>query len=366
MTIHLTIRDLRDVICETDITDESTISDLKAVISEFYKAKAVSDLILIFHGEILEDERTLVSYGIKDGSTLYVSAKHTHNYADKDEIEKPNLPKPNTSSDSFTSLMQSSIGKSIMNMIQNNPQAYADMLRSNPIFSQIAENNPQLQHILNDSDMLSEQIGMYLNPENQNQTARTMDRMLDAVESMPGGFQALSKQINDLQEPLMDGLMDQIKGSGKTKTNIDSKPLSKPSEEPIPFQNPQQQGFGPFSFFNSNSQSLQWPMNDSAVGGNDNAIPREAVDLINKGALICLSKGLQVEKLPGFSELIELCCPHVKKGMTNILQVYSTQLKMMNEMGFKDNEENIRALIQTNGEVSQAIDYLLAQMQFQY
>lgn len=253
--------------------------------------------------------------------------------------------------------MQSPIGKYIMNVIQNNPQAYADMLRSNPIFNQIAESNPQLQHVLNDSDMLSEQMNLFLNPENQNQTALTMDRMLDAVESMPGGFQALSKQVNDLQEPLFDGIMEQFKGNGNTKTNIDTKAPLKPSEDPIPF--------GPYQ--SQYSSQYQNPLFSFLMPNNDfnpppqttsQSIPPEALELISNGIEKCRAKGLMIADLPGFKDLADACSAPPVKNTVNYYQLYAEQLKQMNEMGFNDNEMNIRALIQSNGDIGQAIDYM--------
>lgn len=358
MTIHLTIRDLQRVICDTNINSSSTVSDLKAAIADIEKSIVISDVSLVFHGQVLEDERTLISYGIKNNDTIFTVTKKRKEKSHEFHKDLISSRRPNdTSGDSFSSLMKSPLGKYIMNMIQNNPQAYADMLRSNPTFKQMAESNPQLQHVLNDSDMLSEQMNLFLNPENQNQTALTMDRMFDAVESMPGGFQALSKQINDLQEPLFDGIMEQFKGTGNSKTNIDTTAPSKPSEDPIPFgsyQSPYSQQNPPFfNFFmqTPNSAPLEPPPPPPQI-------PAEAVDLINKGVEKCKSKGLNIADLPGFKDLVNACnnSPYRK---VDYFQFYSDELKQMNDMGFLDNEKNIRALIQSNGDIGQAIDYLM-------
>lgn len=355
MTIHLTICNLQGTICETDINNTSTVGDLKAVIVEYDKTILISELSLVFRGQVLEDERTIASYGIKDGDKIFTVSRKKKNVEDDKKKDPTASRRPNSSENSFSSLMNSPIGKYIMNMIRNNPQAYADMLRSNPIFNQIAESNPQLQHVLNDSDMLSEQMNLFLNPENQNQTALTMDRMLDTVESMPGGFQILSKQINDLQEPLFDGIMEQFKGNGKSKTNIDTKAPLKPSEDPIPFGPPPPQ-FSQNSPFNFLMQGL----NEYAppAPAAPPSIPPEAIELINNGIEKCRSKGLIIADLPGFKDLVDACSAFPTKNNVNFYQLYADQLKQMNEMGFKDNEMNIRALIQSNGDIGQAIDYM--------
>lgn len=355
MTIHLTICNLQGTICETDIINTSTVGSLKAVIVEYDKSILISELSLVFRGQILEDERTIVSYGIKDGDKIFTVARKKKNVENDKKKEPAASQRPNSSDNSFSSLMNSPIGKYIMNMIRNNPQAYADMLRSNPIFNQIAESNPQLQHVLNDSDMLSEQMNLFLNPENQNQTALTMDRMLDTVESMPGGFQILSKQINDLQEPLFDGIMEQFKGNGKSKTNIDTKAPLKPSEDPIPFGPPPSQ-FSQNSPFNFLMQGLN--EYTPSVPAAPPSIPPEAVELINNGIEKCRSKGLIIADLPGFKDLVDACSAFPTKNNINFYQLYADQLKQMNEMGFNDNEMNIRALIQSNGDIGQAIDYM--------
>ncbi len=51
--------------------------------------------------------------------------------------------------------------------------------------------------------------------------------------------------------------------------------------------------------------------------------------------------------------------PAATPNMEQLAQTYASQLQALNDMGFFDREENLRVLIQVNGNVSAAIERLL-------
>ncbi|KAH0792371.1 ubiquilin-1-like protein [Histomonas meleagridis] len=354
--LHLLIKDSQGIVGDVDIQSISTIFNLKEEISRLTK-KSPDDCILIYQGAILVDVRTLQSYNIQTNSTLYVTYKQKEDKPTKDNHKKTDLKA--SPQGIFGELKNSPMMKSMIEYFQNNPQIYMDILKSNPEFQKIAESNPQIQHALNDPDMLKEQLGSLLNPDAGNENAHTFDRMMDLVESLPGGFQALNHTINEF-DPVLDGLQNQLSLSPKIPTKLTKEKPDKPSEDPLPsismgnnnnFQNPNMlfgKGLDLFGLPRPLQPQLppkkleETPPNDSSA------------DLVVSGISKCIENRFNIIELPGMELLKELY------GELSPEAKYKNELMQLEGMGFRNKDRNIKALTESNGDLYLAIDYLVS------
>ena len=67
------------------------------------------------------------------------------------------------------------------------------MLLNNPQTRRMLENNPQIGHALRDPQYLRQISEMLTNPAMMEEAQRSADQAMRNVESLPGGFNALSR-----------------------------------------------------------------------------------------------------------------------------------------------------------------------------
>lgn len=380
--ISIFIKTTKGVLCDVTVNELSSVFQLKEeIVSEAkLEVKSANQLHLIFRGLHLEDERTLKSYGIQDGCNVYM-------LFEKAKLAEPPKPKekPAPPMNNMFAMYQTPIGKAIMKIVEENPQIYVNMITNNPAFKSLAEQNPQFSHLLNDPDLLSDQIKMLQNPESMALAARSIDRMLDNVEVMPGGFQAVSKSISSIQDPLLDGLSEQFRLPQKS-TTIPEVPLSEPSSEPLPLITTPQPSFPPFmgnEFNDMNFNSgfgdfgLQMPNLPPPMSPFGNQamnpvlpppLPSTGDKLIMDGIQTCEETGFDILSIPGMAPLFKAfsSVPKTDLHFSNeqLKNRYRDELKELYEMGFSDLEGNIQALVHTDGNIDTAIDYIIERQTF--
>merc|ERR1719412_499278 len=98
--------------------------------------------------------------------------------------------------------------------LMQNPQLMQQMMNS-PMMQQmfsnpeLLQNNPQLRHVLKDPALMKHAMRAASNPEYYNEMLKNNDRALRNIESIPGGFSALSRLYNQIQKP-MERAMDDM------------------------------------------------------------------------------------------------------------------------------------------------------------
>lgn len=103
--------------------------------------------------------------------------------------------------------MQQIMNSPVMQHLTSNPELFRSMMESNPAIQDLIRRNPEVGHVLNDPQMLRQSLEMARNPAMQAEMIRQHDRALSNVESMPGGFNLLSRMYSDVQQPLMDAVV---------------------------------------------------------------------------------------------------------------------------------------------------------------
>ncbi|XP_033001620.1 ubiquilin-1-like [Lacerta agilis] len=87
------------------------------------------------------------------------------------------------------------------------------MIMSVPQMQQLAEQNPEINHILNNSEFLREMIDVATSPAVMDEIIRNHDRALSNLESIPGGYSALQQLYNDIEAPMLNAVQAQFQGN---------------------------------------------------------------------------------------------------------------------------------------------------------
>merc|ERR1719188_2233386 len=106
--------------------------------------------------------------------------------------------------------------------MMQNPELISNLFNSNPALKELMKSNPQLRHILKDPSLMQHAMKAASNPEYYNEMLKNNDRALRNIESIPGGFSALSRLYSSIQKPMeraMDDMFRQRHGKDTTTIN---------------------------------------------------------------------------------------------------------------------------------------------------
>ncbi|XP_077197180.1 ubiquilin-1-like [Paroedura picta] len=87
------------------------------------------------------------------------------------------------------------------------------MIMSVPQMRQLAEQNPEISHILSNPDFLREMMGGATSSAVMDEIIRNQDRALSNLESIPGGYSALQQFYNDIEAPMLNAVDTQFQGN---------------------------------------------------------------------------------------------------------------------------------------------------------
>ena len=101
-------------------------------------------------------------------------------------------------------MMRQMLDNPMVQSLMSNPDVIREMMMSNPQMQSLVERNPEIQHMLNNPQLMRETMEMARNPAALSELMRSHDRALSNLESVPGGFNALSRIYREVQEPMMN------------------------------------------------------------------------------------------------------------------------------------------------------------------
>eukprot|EP01071_Lankesteria_metandrocarpae_P003185 Lankesteria_metandrocarpae@DN2813_c0_g1_i1.p1 len=119
------------------------------------------------------------------------------------------------SQDTVQQMMQSPFVQNLM----DRPEFVSMVLDSNPALRELRERNPELNHILNDPQLLRESMEAVRNPNIFRETMRSNDRAMSNIEAMPGGFNALRRMYHTVQEPVWEAAVAGMSSQDSTGTS---------------------------------------------------------------------------------------------------------------------------------------------------
>jgi len=393
MSLSLKIKTTSGLIIETQADRDLTIFDLKAICCEELETDPERQTLL-YKGKVCDDDLTLEELGIQNNSTFIVLLKKvTSPKAARKEKESPprnaeektddaqrqsnnsnlnhsnnaalgNMASLGMNADAMQSMQQSlmqnpEMMKQMMqsplmkNMLQN-PEVMQNLFNSSPALQQLMKDNPQLRHVLKDPSLMEHAMRAASNPEYYNEMLKNNDRALRNIESIPGGFSALSRLYNQIQKPMeraMDDIYRQRFGQSQTiLSDISDKskgPTTKPMENPWgnDFKQKQQQQ-------QQNRNMLQ--SQQSPNGG--------MADMMGMMNLMSMMNSGQHSNPNAPSNANQFGINSFGMGgHSNPSQLYTQQLQELRSMGFEDEQRNCNALVATGGNVAAAVQYLLDQ-----
>ncbi|KAI9277474.1 hypothetical protein BY458DRAFT_505085 [Sporodiniella umbellata] len=397
---------------EVDI-NSTTVHGLKKIIAASMGDVSPDDLKLVFSGRILKNEDSCSEYKIAEGNTVHVVRSGTNRVPIQQEPIPPipatpspaNLPglagsmnldinpfagemgMPNMDPEVVRQMMDSPFMQGLL----DNPEFIRSMVMNNPQIKAIAEQNPEIGHLMTDPSFLRQSMEMMRNPELMREMQRNNDRALSNIEAIPGGFNHLRRMYSTIQEPMESAMSPSgIRSSEEAnerlarQLNVESVPDNSLNTQALP--NPwapppsqQQQttrsnttpsastsGQNPFAslFGGASPFSQQQPQAQS----NNSTTP--AVPFWADPNFIQASMRMQQSLLSGQSQnnssnlfqQMMMGTPNNNStpSSTEPPEVrFRDQLVQLEEMGFLEKDANVRALLATGGNVEAAVEYLL-------
>jgi len=303
---------------------ENTVLDLKNLLYELTDIRP-EEQRLVYSGKILNDEDLLSFYNIRDGNSIYLvrAAKNKIQSISPQAISQQKNKKP-ASGGMDSEFVSQLLDNPFIQSVMSNPEFIRSIYMSNPQFKKVIEKNPEMAQIFNDPEYLKQCMEIARNPEMMNEMLRNQDRAMNNLESIPGGFQALSSLYQTVQSPLMDSLRPEQDKSTKEQNEYYAKKLL-------------------------NGKKL-----DKTKINND-ALPNPWNLSANESSSSTSSPGLFNNMFSPFGAPP----PPTNETQEELEARYAEQLKNLNEMGFYDKKENLKALQTTRGNVEMAVNYLL-------
>ncbi|XP_032063915.1 ubiquilin-1-like [Aythya fuligula] len=243
-----------------EVAQSSTIQEFKEDIGQRFKTPP-DLLVLIFAGKVLKDQDTLSQYGVHNGVSIHLvirSQKRPQEGLPDQGAATTLMQPPSCSNSNFSELDMNTInnntflqgfllgvtGVNILGLdstdvsdlvssiegqdvfvnglisevaqstfVQNtllNASLVRDIIMSNPQVQQLAEQNPEIGHILTNPHTIREILEAHSNPAVMQEMVRNHDLAMNNLESIPGGYNALEQLYREVEEPILDAVQAQI------------------------------------------------------------------------------------------------------------------------------------------------------------
>lgn len=273
---------------ETVEVDEGCdVKQLKDQVAKKFN-KTNEQLCLIFSGKILKDPDTLAQHNIKDGVTVHLVIKNNPATASSTPASQASTTTPSAAPGSQPSanpsqpapaanpfnlpfggglaglgnlglgnsnfaeiqnqmqqqmmsnpdMMRQMLDNPMVQSLMSNPDIIREMMMSNPQMQSLVERNPEIQHMLNNPQLMRETMEMARNPAALSELMRNHDRALSNLESVPGGFNALSRIYREVQEPMMNAASQNPFSALQNNNNANTTTENRTTENTDPLPNP--------------------------------------------------------------------------------------------------------------------------------
>ncbi|CAN6918082.1 unnamed protein product [Brassica oleracea] len=393
---------------------ESTVESFKALVAQNCEVPA-NQQRLIYKGRILKDDHTLLSYGLQADHALHMvrgsappgsqttAPSVTRGVASNTGGESlfgynplasglfgaaglPDLERAQQQLAQNPNMVRDMMNAPAIQNIMNNPELMRTLIMSNPQMRELVDRNPELGHILNDPSVLRQSLEAARNPELMREMTRSTDRAMSNIEATPEGFNMLRRMYENVQEPLMNATTM----SGNAGNNVDaSNSLMTTNAETgtgndVPNTNPLPNPWGAAGGQTTTSGRTNSGGDTRApglgglgmLGGDPMVGATPDIMSLNPQLQSLMDSSPQVREMMQNPEFLRmLSSPETMQQMMSLQQsllsgnrstttvppeeLYATQLLQLEEMGFFDRAENIRALRATNGNVNAAVERLL-------
>ncbi|EEA06158.1 UBA/TS-N domain-containing protein [Cryptosporidium muris RN66] len=410
--------------------NNTTVLQLKQMISSTCNIP-INEIRLVWREKILSDNMAFLKiYKLENDCTIIVartprrdvSTNHTSS------IINQNNGYSSTSTTSSSSILGNAIPQStpddfltsamnspwIQNLLSD-PEIFRMILDSNPQISLLREQNPELNHIFNDPQFLQMSIDALRNPELMKEVMRNSDRAMSNIESIPGGFSALKRMYQTVQEPMWDAALSDIQDNKKSynkpiQYNIDKSLGPNVEALPNPWCRNQNNNLRnslsqltynnlssshnifnnfnlPFIMNNNNNAETQSdPLvnhnpqnNQNQISNttnnidifssimrqrNDNNLSQQMQNIVDSMRNMGITNNTQISSnmqsnIDISNHSINNLDLDINNNQQNQTNNYSYQLETLRNMGFTDTDACLKALTESDGSINRAIDKLL-------
>ncbi|XP_016993901.1 ubiquilin-1 [Drosophila takahashii] len=181
--------DIRAKGCDREATvslrQNELIRNLRALVAVRFE-QAISRIILVFAGQVLGDEGTIDSKGIVSGVTVHVVCRA--------EVLGRALPtsSPVTKSPKSGERLMRSWKSANIAYLHDEPDVLRSLLQSDPRIRSLLDENAAMRHYLNSDQNLREMLSLAFSPAKQ-ELGRRRDLHISRMEFVPGGYKVLSR-----------------------------------------------------------------------------------------------------------------------------------------------------------------------------
>ncbi|KAG2241072.1 hypothetical protein Bca52824_090359 [Brassica carinata] len=392
---------------------ESTVESFKALVAQNCEVPA-NQQRLIYKGRILKDDQTLLSYGLQADHSLHmvrVSPPSTP------------PPRTQTTAPMNPNMVRDMMKTPAIQNVMNNPELMRNLIMSNPQMRELVDRNPELGHILNDTSILRQSLEAARSPELMREMTRNTDRAMSHIEATPEGFNMLRRVYENVQEPLMNASALSGNAGNSVDSNpfaAQGRDTNGETgtENDVPNTNPLPNPWGAAGQTTTSGRTNSgWDIGAPGLGGLGMLGGDPTIMSLNPQLRSLVDSSPQAREMMQNPEFLRmLSSPETMQQMMSLQQsllsgnwsttrqvpgqtgattgtgnnggpaslmnmfgslgaggglsgasqsdvppeeLYATQLQQLEEMGFFDRAENIRALRATNGNVNAAVERLL-------
>ena len=233
----------------------------------------------------------------------------------------------------------------MMQSLTENPEMITQLMQSNPLFA----NNPQLQSLLNNPQLLQQEAQLFgnfgfgaPNPSNPTNTTNSANTTTNTANTTNTSNTTNSANTTNAANTNTSNTL-----GGNNNYN--------------PYQAPKFD-FNQCLLLQMLQQGSMTPDVDASL---NNSEVQRGLEYIAYGISLCRKNGLKLfNHTPGIDDL--KVNPSLLNqssagapGQMDPRQRYRSQLQQLQELGYTDEQRNLDALIQANGDINRALDHLL-------
>ncbi|KAM8821429.1 ubiquilin-1-like [Eudromia elegans] len=224
------------------VPENITIKLFKEVVSKHFHCQS-NQLVLVFFGRILKDQDTLRQLGIHDGATVHMVIRRPRGCRAEGLLPRsppasartspvpPSVSRTSSStavparsspSESDTSawsaeqpssaVMVQALESLFAQSLLSSPELMRQLIMANPQMQQLAQQIPEINHILNNTHVMKEMLDMVKNSDMLREM-RSWDRAVSSHERVPGGDSALVCTGMESQDTTLTAMREQFGNS---------------------------------------------------------------------------------------------------------------------------------------------------------
>jgi len=267
-----------------------------------------------------------------------------------------------------------------MQTLLNNKDLLRSVVMMNPQMRTLVDETPELREMLSDQNFMVQSMEAFRNPTLMREQLRSSEGALRSMENVPGGFETVKGTFNKLERPYTEALE-----MAKVKLEEEGVPAEYPELSFDPnamaamFQDPNMVQLMASLFTAKEKQAVTGNAADAGIGTcfTDPAFIAKLFQPATMQVVAQMQNAMQQLTIkseePEFNPLANPYYPgsNFSNSFGNFLLAqqenpelqFRSQIQALKSMGFVDVDANVQALLQTDGNVTRAIEVLLEQQE---